>query len=305
MGITMQPVLTTSAPTGGNWRYEAKYDGYRGLLKISQSGEVSLISRNTQPLENTFPEITEFAKSMIENLKEHLPIMIDGEIVSLTNRFRSRFEYVQKRGLSKKAELIEQASAKKPCQYLAFDLLVFKGESLTSLPYTERKRMLSDLMKELGLPMAPDPMAHARIQYIPDTSDFHALWNAVKRFDGEGIVAKKKDSRWAENKKSAEWLKLKNYKKAAVFMTGYNMANRYLTIAVYDRGQIKEVGSVSHGLGEQERNAILSIVKQYGTETKPGEYTIDPSICMTVHYLTIHYGTLREVSFVSFELDMA
>lgn len=88
-------------------------------------------------------------------------------------------------------------------------------------------------------------------------------------------------------------------------MTGYNMANRYLTIAVYDRGQIKEVGSVSHGLGEQERNAILSIVKQYGTETKPGEYTIDPSICMTVHYLTIHYGTLREVSFVSFEFDMA
>lgn len=33
MGITMQPVLTTSAPSGGNWRYEAKYDGYRGLLK--------------------------------------------------------------------------------------------------------------------------------------------------------------------------------------------------------------------------------------------------------------------------------
>ncbi|MGG1451428.1 DNA ligase D [Bacillus licheniformis] len=305
MGITMQPVLTTSAPSGGNWRYEVKYDGYRGLLKIAATGEVSLISRNSQPLENTFPEISEFAKSMIETLKEHLPITIDGEIVSLTNRFRSRFEYVQKRGLSKKAELIAQAAAKKPCQYLAFDLLVFNGESLTSLPYTERKRMLFDLMKELGLPMAPDPMAHARIQYIPDTSDFHDLWKAVKRFDGEGIVAKKKDSRWAENKKTAEWLKLKNYKKAAVFMTGYNMANRYLTIAVYDRGQIKEVGSVSHGLGEQERNAILSIVKQYGTETKPGEYTIDPSICMTVHYLTIHYGTLREVSFVSFEFDMA
>lgn len=213
MGITMQPVLTTSAPSGGNWRYEAKYDGYRGLLKISAAGDVSLISRNAQPLENTFPEITEFAKSMIENLKEHLPITIDGEIVSLTNRFRSRFEYVQKRGLSKKAELIEQAAAKKPCQYLAFDLLVFKGESLTSLPYTERKRMLSDLMKELGLPMAPDPMAYARIQYIPDTSDFHALWHAVKRFDGEGIVAKKKTAAGLKVKKQPNGSSSKTTKK--------------------------------------------------------------------------------------------
>ena len=63
MGITMQPVLTTSAPSGGNWRYEVKYDGYRGLLKIAATGEVSLISRNSQPLENTFPEISEFAKA--------------------------------------------------------------------------------------------------------------------------------------------------------------------------------------------------------------------------------------------------
>lgn len=116
----MRPVLTTSAPSGGNWRYEVKYDGYRGLLKIRATGEVSLISRNSQPLENTFPEISEFAKSMIETLKEHLPITIDGEIVSLTNRFRSRFEYVQKRGLSKKAELIAQAYRKETVPVLGF-----------------------------------------------------------------------------------------------------------------------------------------------------------------------------------------
>lgn len=96
---------------------------------------------------------------------------------------------------------------------MAFDLLVFNGESLTSLPYTERKRMLFDLMKELGLPMAPDPMAHARIQYIPDTSDFHDLWKAVKRFDGEGIVAKKKTAAGLKIKKRPNGSNSKTTKK--------------------------------------------------------------------------------------------
>ena len=76
--------------------------------------------------------------------------------------------------------------------------------------------MLFDLMKELGLPMAPDPMAHARIQYIPDTSDFHDLWKAVKRFDGEGIVAKKKTAAGLKIK-TAEWLKLKTTKSCCIY----------------------------------------------------------------------------------------
>ncbi|MDI5791520.1 hypothetical protein PO124_33665 [Bacillus licheniformis] len=67
-------------------------------------------------------------------------------------------------------------------------------------------------MKELGLPMAPDPMAHARIQYIPDTSDFHDLWKAVKRFDGEGIVAKKKTAAGLKIK-NGRMAQTQNYKK--------------------------------------------------------------------------------------------
>ncbi|MBU8787199.1 MULTISPECIES: DNA ligase D [Bacillus] len=303
MAITMQPVLTSVPPSGEMWRFETKYDGYRALLTVSKT-DVSLISRNGQPLNGLFPEIAIFAKRKLTAFYDHLPFTLDGEIVSLANPFRSNFEYVQKRGMMKNQELIEKAAEKKPCHFLAFDLLTYKGKTMTSSPYTERKQELSGLLKSLGFPMAPDPRSNERIQLIPETRDFDSLWSSIKRFDGEGIVAKKKDSRWLENKKTAEWLKLKNYKRASVFMTGYNKANGYMSIAVSDRGHIREMGSVSHGLGEQERNAILAIITEHGTETKPGEYVIDPSICLTVHYLTIHFGALREVSFVSFEFDM-
>ncbi|QHZ46523.1 DNA ligase D [Bacillus sp. NSP9.1] len=304
MGNTMQPVLTSSPPSSGNWRYEVKYDGYRALLSVSEAG-ISLISRNGQPLDSMFPEITANIKEKLASLEEHLPLTLDGEIASLTNRYRSNFEYVQKRGLTKKADLIEEAAENKPCQFLAFDLLEYRGKTITSLPYQERKQKLYELLEDLAFPLVPDPAAKERIQYIPETEDFHSFWDSVKKLDGEGVVAKKKDSRWMANKKTAEWLKIKNYKKAAVFMTGYNMANGYVTIAVVDKGRIKEMGSVSHGLGEQERSALLAVVQEHGTPVRTGEYTIAPSICMTVNYLTIHYGTLREVSFASFEFDIA
>ncbi|MDA1475812.1 DNA ligase D [Bacillus changyiensis] len=304
MALTMQPVLSSSPPLGENWRYEVKYDGYRGLLNVSQT-EVSLLSRNGLSLNNAFPEITQYIKKKLPQLERYLPFTIDGEIVSLTNRYRSNFEYVQKRGLLKRKDLILEAATHQPCHYLAFDLLTCRGKNITSLPYEERKKMLYDFSVHLKIPLAPDPFSHERIHYIPETSDFRSLWEHIKKYDGEGVVAKKKDSLWKENKKTAEWVKLKNHKRAAVFMTGYNHANGYITIAIVDRGKIKEIGSVSHGLSDQERNAVLAIVKQHGTEVKTGEYVIAPSICMMVYYLTIHFGTLREVSFVKFEFDMS
>lgn len=57
-------------------------------------------------------------------------------------------------------------------------------------------------------------------------------------------------------------------------------------------------------MSDEEKNAIRSIMEAHGTKTPAGEYTLEPSICLTVQYLTILKGTLREVSFVSFEFDM-
>lgn len=45
-------------------------------------------------------------------------------------------------------------------------------------------------------------------------------------------------------------------------------------------------------------------MEQHGHKTASGEYTLEPSICATVQYLTILQGTLREVSFVKFQFQM-
>jgi ATP-dependent DNA ligase len=43
--------LEKTLPRGSAWRYEPKFDGFRGLLWRSQSGVVRLLSRNVKDFE--------------------------------------------------------------------------------------------------------------------------------------------------------------------------------------------------------------------------------------------------------------
>ncbi|AKL84100.1 YkoU [Bacillus atrophaeus UCMB-5137] len=299
----MQPVLTSSPPEGDEWRFEVKYDGFRCILHVTESG-VTLTSRNGQLFNSTFPEITQYAENVFQKMNKSLPLTIDGEIVFLMNPFRSDFEHVQVRGRMKNPEAIKKLADSRPCSFLAFDLLERDGTDMSSLPYTERKKELSELMRSAALPVTVDHLAKETIQYIPDYTHFKPLWEQVQKYDGEGIVAKKKGSKWIEKKRTPDWLKYKHFKKAHVCLTGFNPNNGYVTVSVFKNGEITPVASVSHGMSDEEKNAIRSIMEAHGTKTPAGEYTLEPSICLTVQYLTILKGTLREVSFVSFEFDM-
>lgn len=64
------------------------------------------------------------------------------------------------------------------------------------------------------------------------------------------------------------------------------------------------IASVSHGMRDEEKSAIREIMEQHGHQTPSGEFTLEPSICAAVQYLTILQGTLREVSFIGFEFQM-
>ncbi len=122
--------------------------------------------------------------------ERQVPITLDGELVYLINPYRADFEHLQIRGRLKRTEAIESTADRRPCRFLAFDLLVLEGAGTVSLPYVKRKRALSKLLKEANLPACPHHLAEEAIQYIPEHTEFDALWEKVVRHDGEGIVAK-------------------------------------------------------------------------------------------------------------------
>jgi hypothetical protein len=63
-------------PTGAQWLYEPKFDGFRGLLCQSSDGLVRLTSRQGKDLTDWFPELAQAGKCLPRST------VLDGEISS-------------------------------------------------------------------------------------------------------------------------------------------------------------------------------------------------------------------------------
>ena len=86
------------------------------------------------------------------------------------------------------------------------------GRSVMELPLIERKETLE---QSLG-----DSSSIQKIDWVD--GDGLILWEAVKEHGLEGIVAKKKNSRYFPWQRSAAWLKIKNYHEITVNVFGYS-----------------------------------------------------------------------------------
>jgi len=78
--VTLKPMLAASAtdlPTGPQWSYEVKWDGYRALA-VRDGARVLLWSRNQKDLTRDYPTITAALRSA-----KTPRFVLDGEIVAL------------------------------------------------------------------------------------------------------------------------------------------------------------------------------------------------------------------------------
>jgi DNA ligase D-like protein (predicted ligase) len=80
-------------------------------------------------------------------------------------------------------------------EYHVFDVMWFDGRDVTTLPFTERRALLGKL--PLRAPMR-------RVEALDD----EAPWERACREGWEGVIAKRRDSRY-EQRRSPHWLKMK------------------------------------------------------------------------------------------------
>ncbi|MCG6572926.1 ATP-dependent DNA ligase, partial [Acinetobacter baumannii] len=125
----MKPMRLTAAhdvPTGADWVYELKYDGFRVILTWDQN-EIHLESRAGKRLNEQFPEVIEQCEQLRDHFAPLLPLTFDGELVFLLDEQQSYFARVQQRGRLKNKEAIKLQAERFPCHLIAFDLLRCKG----------------------------------------------------------------------------------------------------------------------------------------------------------------------------------
>ena len=207
----MPPVLpmlaksVSNIPTGGNYSFEGKFDGFRCLV-FKDGDEVELASRNTKPLTRYFPEV-------VGALREALPdkVVLDGEIFVAVGP-RLKFEVLQER-IHPAASRIAKLSEETPAAYVAFDLLALDDQSHLDTPLAGRRTLLERVFEAVD---------SGSVRLSAATTDPELAREWFTRFEGaglDGVVAKPLDAPYAANKRTM--LKIKHERTADVVLVGY------------------------------------------------------------------------------------
>ncbi len=149
----MEAELVRELPVGEGWAYEPKWDGFRGVLE-NLGEELALWSRNERPLLRYFPELRPLGELLPERSA------LDGEVVILRDGAVD-FNAMQMR-LHPAESRIRRLSAEIPASFVAFDVLVWKGEPVWKLPFEERRAELERVGEGFRLSPSTRALAEAR-----------------------------------------------------------------------------------------------------------------------------------------------
>ena len=262
MPTAIHPMLATASEKPFNdpaWLFEIKWDGYRAIAFIEKKA-VRLVSRNQNDLTSQYPELA----SIPTQLKASTAIL-DGEIVALDEEGRSNFSQMQQRTGFTSPTKRSARRPEIPILYYAFDLLYLDGQDFRKLPLEERKKKLAAIIRPEGLLHYSD---HVDAQGV-------ALFDAAKQKGLEGIVAKRKSSVY-EERRSANWIKIKITQTLDCVIGGYTLPQRgrklfaSVVLGLYNKkGQLIHVGQAGSGFDEPALESVWQQLETRQTKTNP------------------------------------
>ena len=231
----------------GQWAFEGKWDGYR-LLMDADHGRMRLRSRSGRDVTGEYPQFA----SLAADLAEH-HVVLDGEAVVLDKSGVPSFHEMQNRGRGSRVE------------YWAFDLLHLDGRSLLRARYQDRRKLLETLAGAGNL-IVPELLPGDGAQALEYSLE-HG-W--------EGVVAKKRDSSYQPGRRSASWVKDKNWNIQEVVIGGWKTGEGgrtsgigSLLMGIPTPGGLHFAGRVGTGFTERDLANLKKTLAPLHTKQSP------------------------------------
>ncbi|MGI8505986.1 MAG: DNA ligase D [Solirubrobacteraceae bacterium] len=187
------------------WSFEVKWDGVRAIAYV-KPGRLRLESRNLREITDGYPEV----RGVLRNLGMREAVL-DGELVAFDDAGRPSFERLQRRMHVTASSSVRRLAASTPVVYAIFDLLYLDGRNLMAQPYKERRERLEEL--GLGGPAWRVPAVHG--------GPGQRLLDATAAQGLEGIVAKRRDSRYEPGRRTGAWVKIKHTRRQELVIGGW------------------------------------------------------------------------------------
>jgi DNA ligase-1 len=272
-------VAEALAGHGGRTAFEYKYDGAR--VQIHKRGsEVRVFSRRLTDVTQSLPEVVEAVKA---NIKADEAI-VEGEVIAVDESGHPiPFQHLMRR--FKRVHEVQGTAEKIPVRLYLFDVLFLDGESLISLPYLQRRKVLAENAGEIPL----------TAQLVTDKQKrAETFLNEAMDAGHEGLMAKKLDSPYTPGTRGKRWFKIKPVLEpldlvitAAEYGYGRRhgwLSDYYLAARDAATGEFLNVGKTFKGLTDAEIIEMTRRLKELAVREERNRVVVLPKIVVEVAY---------------------
>jgi ATP-dependent DNA ligase len=309
----MEAKLVNELPTGDDWQYEPKWDGFR-CLAFRDGDKIDLMSKAGKPLARYFPDLVE----TLGRVKAER-FVLDGEIV-IPHDGSLSFDELLLRIHPAKSRVLKLAE-ESPASFIVFDLLVDgKGESLAKETLVERRQALEAFVAA----NVPKGLA---IRLSPATTNMVTVKKWFRSVGGglDGVIAKRLDVPYRTGTRDG-MQKMKSMRTAECVVGGFRYASKgkvvgSLLLGLYDEGGLlHHVGFTSNIPNDEKPGVTAKLEKlkkapgftgqapggpsRWSTE-RTGEWEpLDPKLVVEVQYDHFSGGRFRHgTSFLRWRPD--
>jgi bifunctional non-homologous end joining protein LigD len=285
--LTDQPAFDSD-----EWIFEIKWDGYRAIAEVNKSGN-KLYSRNGLTFDKAYPKVFDALKSIKKNM------IIDGEIVVFDEKGKPNFQKLQN----------YQNKDKYQIQYFVFDIIELDGKPLDNLDVIARKEKLRNVLPDSDIIKYCDHVA----------GDGKMLFKEMQKMGFEGMIAKRKSSKYYIGKRTNDWLKIKNVQSQEAVIVGFTdpkgsrSSFGSLLLAVKNKGKLISIGNVGTGFTDKSLRELHSKLKPLIRKSTPLHVSIketpditwvEPVLVCNIKFTEItEEGSVRHPVFQGLRVD--
>lgn len=284
----MKATLGSLPGDDDRWAYEVKWDGYRTLAFVD-GGDVRLQSTSERDVTASYPELRHLADGVHAERA-----IVDGELVVFDDAGVPRFELMQQHT--------------RPAVFHAFDVLRIDEHDTIGLPYTDRRRLLEQVVEPGDAWLVPAHRVGGGAELV-EATDAAGL---------EGVMAKRVDSTYTPGKRSPNWVKVKHRRVVEVVVGGFTAGTGgrsdtfgALLVGRPDGDRLAFAGGVGTGFDQATLEALGRRLRDLAIDECPfdpvpptsyrrGATWVEPVLRATIEIAEFtNVGFVRHASFVA------
>jgi bifunctional non-homologous end joining protein LigD len=280
-----------------------KWDGVRVLVDV-RDGHVRMTSRNGNDVTPAWPDLSDPPLGDRD-------LLVDGEVIALNERGVPDFRVLQHRMHLRNPREVARLVRTVPATLMVFDLLRLDGVDLSDRPLEERRARLEEL-----------PLAESRWQVPTAYDDGEMLFEATLMQGLEGVVSKRRTSRYRFDARSEDWRKLAHRHRGSFVVGGWRpqvgTSHRLAALLVGQPtadGLIYR-GRVGSGIAGATSTRLTTLLEPLARGSSPfadevprldaqGTFWVEPRVVVDVDTHGLGYERLRQPSFVGVRDDLS